>query len=136
MLSLIVCLRMCPWKRYIRSLDVDVAGFTELNGWMDDTSSVNKARHNPNSLTWLSGQAGLPFAQFLTVPSGYHIGEGQESRKHPWACVRCGRQGKVAAVPVVAYGSAIVGPAPQCPPLIVCLRVAIGVPGVGQASCL
>ena len=69
---------LCPdpplHQSYIRGLDVDVAGFTELNGWQDDSGLLAKVQPNYYSLTWLTGQAGLPYAELLHVPSGYHIG--------------------------------------------------------------
>ncbi len=85
-LALAVCtMPPRPVQRFIRDLDVDVAGFTELNGWEDDTQTSKKARVDSTSVSWLSGQAGLPFAQFLFVPPGYHIGEGE-------GCVCVGRK--------------------------------------------
>ena len=81
---------------------MDVAGFAELNRWVDDVDVA--AKSSRHGLTAMASRAGLPFAAFLHVPSGYHIGawRGKMARLplaqgvHPycnlgtaWTCLVC-----------------------------------------------
>ncbi len=56
-------------------LDVDVASFCELNGWIDDTE---RGKHPPliMGLAERAAEAGFPYAKLLSeVNGGYNVGE-------------------------------------------------------------